>query len=99
MQDDIVYVVAKVQARAGKEEALWKLIEPLLEPTRKEQGCRSYIALRDRSNPAVLTLLEQWDTEADLNTHLALPHMQKVFAQLPDLVNAPPEITRYRKLA
>lgn len=99
MQDDIVYVVAKLQARAGKEEALWKLIEPLLEPTRKEQGCRSYTALRDRSNPAVFTLLEEWDTEADLNTHLALPQLQKVFAQLPDVLAAPPDIVRYRKLA
>ena len=99
MQDDIVYVVVKLQARAGKEEALWKLLEPLIEPTRKEQGCRRYTALRDRSNPAVLTLLEEWDTEADLNTHLALPHLQKLFAQLPDVLGAPPDIIRCRKLA
>jgi quinol monooxygenase YgiN len=59
MQDDIVYVVAKLQARAGKEEALWKLIDPLVEPTRKEKGCRSYLVLKDRSNPAVFTLLEE----------------------------------------
>lgn len=99
MQDDIVYVVAKLQARAGKEEALWKLIEPLVEPTRKEKGCRSYMALRDRNNPTVLTLVEEWDTEADLNTHLALPHLQKLFAQFGDLLGGPPEIIRYRRIA
>lgn len=98
MQDEIVYVIAKLQARAGKEAALRELLESLVEPTRKEKGCRRYTVLRDRSNPAVLTLLEDWDTEADLNTHLALPHLQKVFAQFPDLLGAPPEITRYQRL-
>jgi quinol monooxygenase YgiN len=99
MQDDIVYVVAKLQARAGKEEALWKLIEPIIETTRKEKGCRRYSVVKDRSNPAVITLLEEWDTEADLNTHLALPHLQKIFAQLPDVLGAPPDIVRYQLLA
>jgi quinol monooxygenase YgiN len=99
MQDDIIYVVVKLQARAGKEEALWKLLEPVVETTRKEQGCRRYTVLRDRSNPAALSLLEEWETEADLNTHLGLPHLQKLFSQLPDVLGAPPDIVRYRRLA
>ncbi len=96
---DIVYVVAKLQARAGKEEALRKLIEQGVESTRKEKGCLRYSVMQDRQNPLVLTLLEEWETEADLNTHLALPHLQKVFTQLPDLLGAPPDIVRYKKLA
>ena len=99
MQDEIIYVIAKMQARAGKEETLWKLIEPFVEPTRKEKGCRGFMALRDRSNSAVLTLVEEWDTDADLNTHLAQPHLQELFAQFPDLLGAPPEIVRYQRLA
>ena len=47
---------------------------------------------------AVLTLVEQWESEADLNTHLGQPHMQKLFAQLPDLVAAQPEINYFKKL-
>jgi len=99
MQDDIIYVVVKLQARAGKEEALWKLLEPVVEPTRKEKGCRRYSVMRDRSNPSVIGLLEEWETEADLKTHLALPHLQKIFAQLPDVLGAPPDIVHYRKIA
>jgi quinol monooxygenase YgiN len=96
---DIVYVVAKLQARAGKEEALRKLIEQGAEPTRKEKGCLRYSLMQDRRNPMVLTLLEEWETEADLDTHLALPHLQRVFAQFPELLAAPPDIVRYKKLA
>lgn len=96
--NDLVYVVAKLQARAGKEEVLRKQLEALIEPTKREKGCRRYSLMQDRSNPAVLTMLEEWDTEADLNTHLALPHLQKLFAQLPELLAAPPEIVRYKQL-
>ena len=96
---DIVYVVAKLQARAGKEETLRKLIEQGVEATRKEKGCLRYSLMQDRQNPTVLTLLEEWETEADLNTHLSLPHLQKIFAQLPEMLAAPMDIVRYRRLA
>jgi quinol monooxygenase YgiN len=95
---DLVYVVAKLQARPGKEEGLREMLEALIEPTKKEQGCRRYLLMQDRQNPMVLTILEEWDTEADLNTHLALPHLQKVFAQLPDLLAAPLDVVRYKQI-
>jgi quinol monooxygenase YgiN len=95
---DIVYVVAKLQARAGKEAELRKLIEQGAEPTRKEKGCLRYSLMQNRQNPAVLTLLEEWETEADLDTHLALPQIQKVFVLLPDLLVEPLDIVRYRQL-
>jgi quinol monooxygenase YgiN len=96
---DIVYVVARLQARAGKEDALRQMIEQLVEPTRKEKGCLRYSLMQDRQNPLVFTLMEDWETEADLNTHLGLPHLQKLFTQLPELLAAPPDIARYKKLA
>lgn len=96
---DTMYVIAKLQARAGKEETLKGILHGLVEPTKKEKGCISYEMLQDRQNPAVMTLVEQWETEADLNTHLGLPHLQTLFAQLPELLAAPPEIIRYKKLA
>lgn len=95
---DIVHVVARMPARPGKEEALRKLIEQNIESARKEKGCRRYSLMQDRRNPSVLTLLEEWDSEDDLDTHLALPHLQPVFAQLPELLAAPMEISRYKEL-
>jgi quinol monooxygenase YgiN len=95
---DIVYVIAKLQARAGQEETLRKLIAESIALTLKEKGCRSFLLLQDRQSAAVFTLLEEWDTQGDLDTHLALPRMQKLFAVLPELLSAPPEIVRYRQL-
>jgi quinol monooxygenase YgiN len=95
---DLVYVVAKLQARSGKEEGLRKQLEALIEPTKREKGCRRYSLMQDRQNPAVLTILEEWETEADLNTHLALPHLQTLFSQLPELLAAPPDIVRYKQI-
>ncbi|WP_224369943.1 putative quinol monooxygenase [Hyalangium versicolor] len=96
---DIIYVVAKLQAQTGKESALKGLLEPLTEPTRREKGCLRYIMLEDRQNPSVIILLEEWENEADLNAHLGLPHLQKLFGQLPAVLAAPPEVIRYKKIA
>lgn len=95
---DTLYVIAKVQARPGKEETLKGLMQELVEPTKTEKGCLSYELFQDRKNPAVLTLVEQWESEADLNTHLGLPHMQKLFGQLQELVAAAPDISYFKKL-
>lgn len=95
---DTMYVIAKLQAQAGKEETLKEKLLVLVEPTKKEKGCISYKMLQDRQNPAVLTMVEEWQTEADLDTHLGLPHLQQLFGQLPELLSAPPEIIRYKKL-
>jgi quinol monooxygenase YgiN len=96
---DVIHVVVKLQARADKAETLRKALEALVEPTRKEKGCRRYQLLQDRQNPLVLTFLEEWETQADLDTHLALPHLQKLFAQLPELLTAPPEISLNKLIA
>lgn len=97
--NDTVYVIAKLQARVGKEAELRQLLEQGVEPTRKEKGCLRFSLMQDRQNPAVLALVEEWETEADLHTHLALPQLQKVFALLPELLAAPPDVIRYKQLA
>jgi quinol monooxygenase YgiN len=95
---DVIHVVAKLQAKPGKEGELKGLIEPLIAPTRKEKGCLRYDVFQGRQDPTVITLIEAWDSNENLDTHLALPHLQKIFARLPELLAAPPDIVRYKQL-
>lgn len=96
---DVIYVIAKLPAQPGKAEALKALIQPLIEPTRREKGCLSYIVLEDRRDPAVVTLYEEWESEADLATHLAQPAIKRVFALFPELLLAgKADIVRYKKI-
>jgi quinol monooxygenase YgiN len=96
---DVIYVIAKLPAQPGKEEALKALIQPLIEPTRREKGCLCYLVLEDRRDPALVTLYEEWESEADLDTHLAHPTIRRVFDQFPELLLAgKADITRYKKI-
>jgi quinol monooxygenase YgiN len=94
-----VHVIVKLQARAGKEGVLRTLLEEGVPLTLKEKGCRQCLLVQDRQNAAVLTFLEEWGTEADFDAHMALPRLQKLVAQLADVLVGPPDVARYSKVA
>lgn len=41
--------------------------------SRQEPGCETYELWRDRDDPARMTIIEVWSSQADLDRHLALP--------------------------
>ncbi|MGW7075319.1 putative quinol monooxygenase [Streptomyces sp. NPDC054866] len=51
-------------------------ISSFVEPTRQEPGCLEYHFHEDRDEPGVFVFYEAWRTQADLDAHLALPHMR-----------------------
>jgi len=94
-----VHVIVKLKARAGKKRVLRKLIEEGVPLTRKEKGCRKCVLMQDQQNTGILTLLEEWDTGADFDTHMALPRLQKLVAQLADVLEGPPDVSRHKQVA
>ena len=58
-----------------KEEAMAAL-KDLINETRKEPGCISYILTQDRSDPRKYMFLETWANEASFRAHGNAPHIQ-----------------------
>jgi quinol monooxygenase YgiN len=67
----------------------------LIEPTRKEAGCISYELLQNKQDPTDLTFVEEWESDAALDAHLATEHIREALSKVPDLVAAEPDIRRY----
>jgi quinol monooxygenase YgiN len=70
-----VTVIACHRAKPGKERALREALLAVCIPTRAEKGCINYdlhVALDD---PGLLVFHENWASKADLDAHLASPHM------------------------
>ncbi len=65
----VTYVV-----KAGHEQQAMELFRLLTAPTRKEPGCRMYLAHRSTSDPRRFFLYEQYDDQAALDAHRASPH-------------------------
>jgi quinol monooxygenase YgiN len=91
-----VHVVARFLAKAGKEDALKTVLTSLVAPSRREIGCYQYDLLINPKDPRDLCFVERWDDDAALDEHAETEHLKNARAQFEGLVEAPPDIRRYR---
>lgn len=94
-----VRVVARLVALPDQVESLKTLLLELIEPTRQEQGCISYQLFQNAADPTDFTFIEEWQSAADLEAHLASTHIQAMGQRLSGLVAEEPDIRRYHLLA
>ncbi len=92
---EVIRVVARIHARPGKEEELKAVLLELLGPTRREAGCREYRLYQNKEDPRELTFIEEWDSDAALDAHLATPHLEAGVAAMAELVDEEPDVRRY----
>ncbi len=81
-------VVAIFVAKPGLEEKLETLLRSVVEPTLLEEGCISYQMNRDIANPRRFVFTEEWQSKADLDRHLAAPHLRMLSQQVPELIES-----------
>lgn len=75
MNKSTLKVVAIVETSADKAIELKKVCLGLIEPTRKESGCRNYELYQDTTNPGKFTFIEEWESQEHLDIHLKTPHL------------------------
>ncbi|MDF0554552.1 putative quinol monooxygenase [Kamptonema sp. UHCC 0994] len=98
MSKQTLRVVARLVALPDKVEELKTLLLSIIEPTRKEQGCIIYELLQNTTNPTDFTFVEEWESDALLDAHLASTHIQAALPKLEGIAAAPPDIRRYQLL-
>ncbi|MBI4265718.1 MAG: antibiotic biosynthesis monooxygenase [Acidobacteria bacterium] len=91
-----VHVVARFVAKAGKEDALKAVLSALIAPTRREIACYQYDLLASPTDPRDFCFVERWDSDRSLDLHLDTDHVRHMLAQVEGLLEAPPDIRRYR---
>jgi quinol monooxygenase YgiN len=99
MSKTTIRVVARVVALPDKVEEVKSVLLGLIEPTRKEQGCIVYELLQNQADPTDFTFVEEWETQALLEAHLASAHIEEAESQLNGLIAAEPDIRLYQLLA
>ena len=71
----MISILFHVTVKAGKEKEFHDLAGHLTDVTRAEDdGCLTYVYLRQQDNPNEYVLNEQWRDEEALDAHLA--HLQ-----------------------
>jgi quinol monooxygenase YgiN len=85
-------VVAVLVAQPGKEAQVRTALAALVEPTRAEEGCLAYDLYESGSAPGTFVTIESWREAADLQTHLATPHVQQALAASGELLTTAPAV-------
>jgi len=99
MSKPTLRVVARLVAFPDKVAELKSLLLSIIEQTRQEQGCIKYELLQNQADLTDFTFVEEWESAALLEQHLASNHIQAAVQKLEGLAVAPPDIRRYELLA
>jgi len=91
-------VLARIRAKAGREEEVLREIVSLIAPTRSEAGCITYDLHRAQEDPALFCLYETWRSRRDLDEHLATPYLQAFLGKAPDMLAEPVDLSFWSKL-
>ena len=82
-----IYLIARIRARAGQEDALKQALGTLVAPTRREAGCVQYDFLQDPAEAREFCFVEQWESEKALARHTDSDHLKKVLAEARDFID------------
>lgn len=86
-------VLAKFVAKEERLEEARTFLMSVLAPTRAEKGCINYDLHQDNKEPTHFFLYENWESKADLDAHLASPHLKAYFEIEDQLFAKPANIT------
>ncbi|MBA4374283.1 MAG: antibiotic biosynthesis monooxygenase [Thermodesulfovibrio sp.] len=75
-----------MHVRPEKRRDLLETLRGMLEPVRVERGCLSYHLYEDVEDKNTFILLEEWETQQDLESHLRTDH-QRLLLTLMDLLS------------
>ena len=93
-----VDVVAVITARPGSEAIVEGALTALAGPSRRDHGCISYDLFASDSAPGTFVTTEKWESQEDLDAHMASPHMADAITAAGDHFDGFPAIHILRSL-
>jgi quinol monooxygenase YgiN len=78
----MIKVVARNYLKEGSQDDVLKLVEELIEKTRREAGCISYELFQSQSDPNEVTFIETWESSEALDAHAHSEHFTRIVPQL-----------------
>ncbi|MGE5239678.1 MAG: putative quinol monooxygenase [Chloroflexota bacterium] len=99
MTEGKVTVVARIRAKAGKEELVREHLLALIGPTRAEAGCINYDLHQSAEEKGLFLFYENWVSRKALDEHLATPHLEGFKAVADEILAEPLDITLWKLIS
>ena len=81
-----VHVVAECHAKPGQEDALRRVLQAAVAPSRGDEGVVSYVLNEDIRTPGHFFFVEHYASRDALKDHMAQPHFKALVAGSKDLI-------------
>jgi quinol monooxygenase YgiN len=91
-------VVAVITSKAGSESIVEGALKDLAGASKKDHGCVAYELFASDSTPGAFVTVEQWESQADLDAHMASPHIAQMITVAGDHLDGFPAIHTLRSL-
>jgi quinol monooxygenase YgiN len=91
-------VVAVIAAKPGSEAIVEDALKALVVASRGDRGCISYDLFASESTPGTFVTIEKWDSQEDLDAHMASSHIADVVRTAGDHFDGFPAIHTLRAL-
>jgi quinol monooxygenase YgiN len=91
----MIHVIATIKVKPGTREKYLAILKANQPKVLAEKGCSAYVPAVDVESgipvqvelrPDVVTLVEAWESLADLQAHLKAPHMLDYREKVKDIV-------------
>lgn len=94
----MIKVVARNHAQEEKLQEILEMYKEMVELTRKENGCIKYELYQDTNNPAIITMIEEWESRSALEAHLNSEHFLRIIPQVKPFMIKPTDMNIYTQL-
>ena len=88
----MVKLIARIEAKPGREQLIADALKALSGPSRAEAGCIQYDVCRMKEDPAKLLVLEEWASQECLDEHMATPHFKAFVEKIAEALAEAPKL-------
>jgi quinol monooxygenase YgiN len=87
----VILATLKMIVRPERRGDLLEAMRGMLEPARVERGCLNYCLYEDVEDRNTFFLLEEWETQQDLERHILTENQQRLLTVM-DFLSEQPEL-------
>ncbi len=93
-----LYIVARFRSRTEHQTEVEALLQSLVEPSRKDDGCLCYDLHRDTEDQDSFVIVDGWRDRAAVDNHVGAAHVAATIAKLEPLLAEPPVVRVYQRI-
>ena len=95
----MITIIAKLTIKEGKMEEALGEFKVLMSKIAKEKGTVLYSLNKEKSNPNILVVIEQYKDKDAFKFHASTSYFKKFFAKISSFIEGKPEIVLMEEIS